>query len=477
MRTCILFTSLVLMAVPSLTHAQEPSTRPPVEVSSERHRARLDVPLLDLPYNASPWYTGPGMGVSVGLTAGVYTGVQVGLSAAAMSIVPIHEDEGVFRIVGREALYNFMSLLAVGLTVSFPGFTGFNHEEGHLGVLNARGVSGRNSTLGIPDLSSPFISIDEVDDDDLVRLKRDHNPDMVRAGAAGIEAELQMVERMEREEFLFGRSTRMYSGRALVYLVIMANSASYVQGSAQVGGQIDALTDELNRTETTIAERDFIGGDFTAWTIDLHRPDQTYEQTRGGAHQSGVGLNRYLKSTDLTDEERTYLEGVGALMWLNLVDPNVAGISAFNIPLSDGSTLRAMANLRTYLTSFGYTVNVDSRWKHGDLALEFSLMNQFSRDLYHPGVSARLMRWPLWRSGERGVFASPRAVAWTQPRDQRFDASERDLGGALELELEANLLGPFGLRAMIGAKTAGWLAGNPFLDQKVYGNMGLTATF
>ncbi|MEM1348627.1 MAG: hypothetical protein AAGI01_08740 [Myxococcota bacterium] len=113
-------------------------------------------------------------------------------------------------------------------------------------------------------LASSFIVIDQVADEDLVRLKRDHNPDMVRAGASGIEAELQMIEQMEREEFLFGRSTPMYSGRALLYLSIMSNSALYVQLSSRIGGELDTLTDELRATETTIEERDFIGGDFTA---------------------------------------------------------------------------------------------------------------------------------------------------------------------------------------------------------------------
>ncbi|MEM1348626.1 MAG: hypothetical protein AAGI01_08735 [Myxococcota bacterium] len=168
---------------------------------------------------------------------------------------------------------------------------------------------------------------------------------------------------------------------------------------------------------------------------------------------------------------------VGRLTWLNLADPNILGISAFHVPLKSGKTLRTMANLRMYLTSFGYTVNVNSMWKVGDVAVELALHNQFSRDLYHPGFSARLMRFPVWRKGERGVFVFPRLVGWAQPRGQRFDASERALGGAAELEAEAMLFGPLGLRVSVGAKTPGWLAGNPFLDRKVYGDLGLTATF
>ncbi|MEM1350463.1 MAG: hypothetical protein AAGI01_18025 [Myxococcota bacterium] len=96
----LIFGILLYCSTPALGVAQEAQPNPPiVEYTSERHRARLDVPLLDLPYNANPWYTGPGMGLSVGITSGVYTGMQVGLSAAFHGLMPSREG-GVLRIVG-----------------------------------------------------------------------------------------------------------------------------------------------------------------------------------------------------------------------------------------------------------------------------------------------------------------------------------------------------------------------------------------
>jgi len=164
-------------------------------------------------------------------------------------------------------------------------------------------------------------------------------------------------------------------------------------------------------------------------------------------------------------------------MWLGFVDPNMVGISAFDLPLSDGHTLRVMASLKTYLTSFGYTVNLNALVQHGDLGFDVTLLNQLSQSLYHPGVSVRMVRYPVWRRGRRGIFVSPRVVGWVQPSEQRFDATSREVGGALEVDAELQLLGPLGLKASVGAKSAGWLLGNPYLDRRAYGRIGLTATF
>ena len=97
--------------------------------------------------------------------------------------------------------------------------------------------------------------------------------------------------------------------------------------------EVDELTDEFNPKEgRNIGARDFMGHDFTAWVYDRHPPRETYQER--GIHPSGVRLNRYIKFSDLTFDERTFWRRQARLQWLNLLDPYLIGLKGWRIPTS-----------------------------------------------------------------------------------------------------------------------------------------------
>ena len=108
-----------------------------------------------------------------------------------------------------------------------------------------------------------------------------------------------------------------------MYWLIKLNSLTYVVSGNST--EVDELTDEFNQKEgRDIKARDFTGHDFTAWVYDLYRPREAHQEH--GIHPSGVGLDRYIKFSDLTSDERTFLRRQARLQWLNLLDPHLIGL-------------------------------------------------------------------------------------------------------------------------------------------------------
>ena len=116
-----------------------------------------------------------------------------------------------------------------------------------------------------------------------------------------------------------------------LYWLIKLNALSYVVSGNST--ELNELTDKSNQKEGRDLEaRDFTGHDFTAWVYDRHPPRETYQER--GIHPSGVGLNRYIKFSDLTFDERTFLRRQARLQWLNLLDPYLIGLKEWRIPTS-----------------------------------------------------------------------------------------------------------------------------------------------
>ena len=92
----------------------------------------------------------------------------------------------------------------------------------------------------------------------------------------------------------------------------------------------DKIIDKSNEKDgADISKRDFTGADFTAWADALFFPDKPYEDR--GIHPSGVGINRYIKPSQLSTEARSYLKKQGRLHWLNILSPHLFGFSKIKL--------------------------------------------------------------------------------------------------------------------------------------------------
>jgi hypothetical protein len=431
----------VLLFCPSLAAAQT-TDAPPV---------RIDIPLLDVPYNTAHGYRAPSMAQSLAISEGFYEGSHRWIQRAWGDHVWLSR----FSIIAADALDT--------LILPLPGSDGWVHEEYHRSILGRRGFDSFNDVYRFR-VNADAIAVSHVDDADLVALKRDHPAEQVRLNAAGIEGEYDLVQRLEGGQF-FHRSPAWH---APLYWLVKIGSASYVSSGAS--DETNAETDDMNRRDgSNVAIRDFTGHDFTAWAYDLFRPGEPYAAR--GAHPSGVGIDRYIKPDDLTAEERAYLEHQGRLQLLNFVDPFLFGVQGITIAVH-GQPLRFNANLGHLLTPFGRTIdsNVFVTRGHTNLLL---IAHAYANQAHtFPGLEARLIDWPLHVAGH-AVSVTPRAAVWRQPAGQAFRAASGAGGGLVGVKVrhDGRRLGAF---AELEAKSAGWVAGTAALDRDVSVRVGLS---
>ena len=414
--------------------------------------ARVDLVLVDAPYNARFGGRAPSMQQSLGLTAGVYDAAHLGIE----------------RAFGRRELLGFLAIIGFDVaTIAAPFGDAWLHEEWHRAVLGSRGVGSRNDVYDLRNLFADGISVSHARDEDLARMKREHPAEFVRVKEAGIEGEYAMVTRLERDQFFRG-ARAWHQG---LYWLVTLNSVLYVADTSDT----DALTRKANAKETTVAARDISGHDFTAWVRTLFRPGEPFEAY--GVHPSGVGVNRYTATTDLTPEERRYLHRQGVLAFLNFADPNLVGISGVTLPSPLGAgPLRANLALRHLLTSFGHTVDANVFLKQGPANLFVVLHAYGNHDrAFFPGVDAELVDHRVGALG-RTFAVSPRAAVWAQPEGQQFRTRASRTGALAALRVRTPLARRLGALAELEAKTAGWVAGTAQLDPAVNVRLGVSTT-
>jgi hypothetical protein len=307
--------------------------------------------------------------------------------------------------------------------------------------------------------------VSHVDDAALVALKRDHPAEQVRLSAAGIEGEYDLVQRLEGNQF-FARSPAWH---APLYWIVKIGSAEYV--ASGTSADTSAETDRMNRQDGANVEvRDFTGHDFTAWVYDLFRPGEPYPAR--GVHPSGVGIDRYIKPSDLTAQELDYLRHEGRLQLLNFADPFLVGWRGVSIPVK-GSPLRLNATLGHVLTPFGHTVDSHVFMSRGRLNLLLVAHAYGNREHTFPGLEARLVDYPVNVRGH-ALDVSSRVAFWRQPAGQLFDAAAGDGGGLVSVKVRGGGVRRFGGFAEVQAKTAGWVAGTEALDRNVSVRAGVS---
>lgn len=417
-------------------------------------RVHLDLPVYDVPFNTIDGWSGPSMQQSLMLSKDTYGLVH-------FAIDRLHPREATTGEVLGILGFDFMMTW-------FPLSDSWAHEEWHRAVMTRRGVDSHDDVYDL-ELFAETIAVSQVRDGDLVRMKRDHPADFVRLPEAGIEGQSELVLQLEKDAF-FRRSRTFNLG---VYWLSKVNSIAYVMSTA--GSDADDLTDEINeRDGADVERRDFTGLDFTAWVYDLHRPDEPYDAR--GVHPSGVGIDRYIRYSDLTQREARYLRLQGYLQLVNLLDPALIGMRWFPLEQSSPETggLTWMASAYHLLTPFGFDLgaNLWVRDPRGGIALR--LHGYSSGD--HPVLPGIELEGIDLRAclGNLRLFFSPRLLLWLQPEGLRYEGTgvrPGILGG-----LRAGLpLGPDDFRVYLegDVKTEGWVAGNVDLERAATGRAGL----
>jgi len=227
----------------------------------------------------------------------------------------------------------------------------------------------------------------------------------------------------------------------------------------------------MNKKETTILSRDFTGFDMIGWAYDLFRPDEPYGDR--GPHPSGIGINRYIKTTDLTHEELSYLHAQRYWFIFNYVSPMLFSVE--RIALGDNGFYGNFA-FRHFLTSFGTDVLLKVFLKKDIYNMVFAFHNYMNYEHWFPAIEAELVDFPL-SLGSLNLYLSPRTLIGVQPKNQRFKTETSEFIGLVGCRVDFNISRHLLPYFDIIAKTDGWVAGNEFLEENVSVKLGLSARF
>jgi hypothetical protein len=442
----------------------------------------LELPLLDLPYQADAaktvnngnatfgsffgGYANPGMHLSLSVSTDLYTGLHYVIGRLfTIDSLPYYG-------FGKRLLFSLALTGADAVSFWTPGFLGWEHEEYHRAVMSRFHVNSFNGMNRFP-IGSELVSVDHVKDEDLARFKKDSPSDFIRMHVAGSEGEYQLIEKLRRNQFFYDQNFLNIG----LYCLATFNSIGYVK-MCGMASEADKATDEANAAEKSIESRDFTGLDFLGWTYDLFKPDEPYANR--GIHPSGTGINRYIKTTDLTHEELSYLQKQGNLQFLNLLSPSLIPPSLFGMDfnrlrLSENGLIGTIA-VHDYLTSFGSDISLSAFLKNRLYNFIFALHNFQNYHHWFPGLEAQMIDWvmPLF---SRTLYVSPRIIIGVQPLNQGFKTDKAAFLGLAECRLELapsekSVINPF---IELSAKSIGWVAGNEFLDRNFSVRCGIAS--
>lgn len=388
----------------------------------------LDFPLAEYPYNFKDKATSVDMQQSLRMTKSFFYASHFGIEKASQKWLGKRH-----QLWGRIIMTFFDS-------APFPLSNFWIHEEWHRSILSVNDIDSRNAHWSG--------TVKGVKDSDLVRLKLLSPPDMVRAATAGNEGNLELVLAFERDHFFEQTNvwtTGLYWGNYLV-------NTFYYYGSTREGSK--GLVKFKNSEGINILDRDANGYDPVNATYDLFNPEDSYENR--GIHPSNVGIDRYVEFNDLSSEEQDFLKRQFHLSFLNFLDPNLIGFQQF------GKNIKWNLTLRHHMTSFGNMVAGNLFLKNDNIG--FIITPQFfkNKNKTFTGINLEFQK----------EMTTLRIAGWQQPKNQSFYSEDSQLGGLIGISLAypKKKLRPY---LDVEWKSAGWVAGNPYLEKNFTFRAGL----
>lgn len=347
------------------------------------------------------------------------------------------------------------------LTSYLPLGSGWAHEEFHRNALTVRQVYSYNDIYSFR-LLAETVSVNKVTDQDLINLKKNYPTDIVRAAEAGIEGEYQLITALQKDAFFYDIKSGTTS--PILYWLTVAGTTGYVRICANPSSE--TITTEMNEQEKTIPVRDWVGLDFNAWVYDLFRPNEPYESR--GIHPSGVGIDRYRRYSDMTPDMLAYLKKMGNRQLVNYISPHMLGIRRIRL----GPDMWGNVALRHYLTSFGDDMSLDLFFKHREHNLYVAIHRYSNQNQNFGGLDVQYIDRPL-RIAKMPLTLSLRGMVWSQPQEQSFITNKGQAGGLVSVQVRTSNTRIWQPYLEAEAKTAGWVAGQPFLDANVSVRAGL----
>lgn len=364
------------------------------------------------------------------------------------------------RKVGNVITTQLLSVSSIFVLGGFPLGGGWLHEEYHRAMLATNRVASKNPFddyhLDITDGS-----VKNIYDNALRNFKKNDPYGFNRMLIAGAEGELLSARRMQENNFFNNANLPA----ELVSFFYINSAATYFSSNYS---NIDSTSIQANRTESNMLIRDFTGHDFSGWIWHLFKPDIPYDSL--GIHPSGVGINRYITSDRLTQQEKYYYEKTKSLAVLNFISPMIFGFR--KIRLKEGTYGNFAIQYQP--TSFGV-----------DLEFRFYLMNKYNKYCfslhnyrnYNNNFYSAELNWVdfSFKKLEKFSFTS-RIMVGTQPKNQEFFTNRSRFFGVLSVSTIYRINNHLGAYWQLQAKSDGWVAGDEYLKSMIRLRAGMSLT-
>lgn len=409
-------------------------------------------------------FESPSMSQVISYTSTFYNTMNYGVAKGWNKILPPNKSKSykIFNAVGSE----FTAGIAFALTTKVPFAGGWAHEEFHRNTWSTMGIGSYNHIWEFDLAPDALTYVGSVYDEDLIEFKKNDPSGFVRMGAAGIEAQYLVTERVQTQDFLYQNNL---PNLALYWADFIA-AIDYVNRAHTIN-TIDEHSETYNM-EPDQLKRDFTGNDFTAWVYDLHNSEEDYVDR--GIHPTGTGIDRYRDYNDLTDNMLDYVEKMGNRQWLNLVNPFMFRFREIKITESLGANFA----VRHYLTSFGDDTQLDLfiNRNNNKSSLTLHKYSNHSKE-WLPGLEFTKYLSFTKLHKNRSLTGNFRAMAWVQPEDQLFFSDNGQVGGLVSLQTSYHSKSPFQPYIEVEAKSKGWVAGTPYLNEKVSARIGVKLNY
>jgi hypothetical protein len=433
---------------------------------------KLDFPLFDFPYQIDTMntagygffgaYSSLSMDQSLALTLNVYSAMHFGMKKLhdSLTLEPVWKN--IIYIGGTAA-----GILAFAYILPF-GYP-WMQQEYTRSILSRFGINSRNSMYDLFNVTPGS----GVTDAQLERFKAESPHDMIRMYEAGTEGYTLCSDHILRNKFFYDvDDLSNYTALIASVFGIIVPNAMLLNANAVGSAVIDMSTNVLYDYDGGEESRLLYGNSSINWVYDLFRPDEPYSAR--GIHPSGNGIARYITWEQLSDDERQYLTKQVYLSFLNLSSPLLAGVNAF--PLAKTGFEWNIA-IYHYRTSFGSDVPVQIFLKKAPFNMLFTWHSYQNYHNYFPAIEAELFEFPLQFTPKFGLLLSPRVMIGVQPRDQEFKTKEVDffglLGARVDFVIDKHIL-PF---IDFSVKTAGWVAGNEYLNAHAGVTLGVSMRY
>lgn len=401
----------------------------------------------------------PSMSQVIGYTSSFYNTMNYGVALGWNRLLDPAKSRSskVLNAVGAE----FTAAIGFVLTTKVPLAGGWAHEEFHKNTWIPMGIGSYNTIWDFDLAPDALTYVGSIYDEDLAAFKREDPAGFVRMGSAGIEAHYLLSEMVQTQDFLYDTNL---PNLALYWADFFA-AIDYVNRAHTV--ETIGEHDENYLNEPDQLKRDFTGNDFTAWVYDLYNSEDSYD-TRG-IHPTGIGVDRYRDYNDLSDEMLRYLKKIGNRQWLNVVNPFMFRVREIRV----NENLGLNFVVRHYLTSFGDDTQFDL-FLNRDGAKSIVTFHKYSNHHrnWYPGLEIK--HFLTFSKFHKGTLAgSARAMGWIQPKKQAFFTDKGQPGGLVSVRVAYHTDRVFQPYMEVEAKSEGWVAGVPYLGDKISSRFGI----